>query len=72
MNQIKYLLIAAISLLLVSFSWHKPSLYIIGDSTVRNGDGSGSNRQWGWGTVIANWFDTGRISISTQASLVLR
>ncbi|RXK85778.1 rhamnogalacturonan acetylesterase [Filimonas effusa] len=67
MNKIKYLLIAALSLSLVSFSWHKPTLYIIGDSTVRNGDGTGSNSQWGWGSIIGNWFDTGKISISNQA-----
>lgn len=41
----------------------KPTLYIIGDSTVRN-----TNRpQCGWGEVIGELFDTTRISISNQA-----
>ena len=41
----------------------KPSLYIIGDSTVRN-----TNRpQCGWGEMIADFFDTTKISISNQA-----
>jgi hypothetical protein len=30
----------------------KPVFYIIGDSTVKNGDGTGKNNQMGWGTVI--------------------
>lgn len=33
-----------------------PTLYLIGDSTVRNGKGDGSNGQWGWGDRIAPFF----------------
>ncbi|MCJ8165939.1 rhamnogalacturonan acetylesterase [Pontibacter sp. E15-1] len=41
----------------------KPTLYIIGDSTVRNtGEGYG-----GWGSYIQELFDTTRISVSNQA-----
>lgn len=57
-------------LVLCSFAFlkkEKPVLYIIGDSTVRNGDGTGRNRQWGWGSFIANYFDTTRISIQNHA-----
>lgn len=45
----------------------KPVLYIIGDSTVRNGDGTGKNKQWGWGSFIANYFDTSKISVQNHA-----
>src|SRR6478735_9297777 len=45
----------------------KPVFYIIGDSTVRNGDGTGSNQQWGWGSFIAEYFDTSKISIRNHA-----
>lgn len=45
----------------------KPVLYLIGDSTVRNGDGSGRNLQWGWGSFIADHFDISRISIRNHA-----
>lgn len=45
----------------------KPVFYIIGDSTVRNGDGSGKNGQWGWGSVIAPYFDTSKISVQNHA-----
>ena len=41
----------------------KPTLYIIGDSTVRN-----TNRpQCGWGEKITDFFDTTRLGISNQA-----
>lgn len=41
----------------------KPTLYLIGDSTVRN-----TNRpQCGWGEMIGELFDTAQISISNQA-----
>lgn len=45
----------------------KPILYIIGDSTVRNGDGSGRNLQWGWGSFIADHVDTSRLGIRNHA-----
>jgi len=45
----------------------KPVLYIIGDSTVRNGDGSGKNQQWGWGSFIAGYFDSNKISVHNNA-----
>ncbi|WP_132054801.1 rhamnogalacturonan acetylesterase [Pseudocnuella soli] len=45
----------------------KPVLYIIGDSTVRNGDGTGSNNQWGWGSFVHLHFDTTKIEIQNHA-----
>lgn len=45
----------------------KPVFYIIGDSTVKNGDGTGKNNQMGWGTMIDAWFDTTQISIRNHA-----
>ena len=68
MKMIK-LLIPIVAVMLVSFTLiqTKPVLYIIGDSTVKNSDGSGRNGQWGWGTVIDVYFDTNRISIQNHA-----
>ena len=48
-------------------SKHKPVFYIIGDSTVKNGDGKNTNILQGWGSFIDDYFDTTRISISNQA-----
>lgn len=45
----------------------KPVLYIIGDSTVKNGDGSGKNGQMGWGTLIGAFFDTSKIQVQNHA-----
>ncbi|HSQ19046.1 MAG TPA: glycosyl hydrolase, partial [Blastocatellia bacterium] len=40
-----------------------PTLYLIGDSTVRNGSGDGANNQWGWGEPIAAYFDPAKIIV---------
>jgi lysophospholipase L1-like esterase len=44
-----------------------PSLFLIGDSTVRNGRGDGANGQWGWGDRISQFFDEGRINVVNRA-----
>lgn len=41
----------------------KPTIYLIGDSTVRNSD----KEQWGWGSVLPLFFDTGRIRVANHA-----
>lgn len=44
-----------------------PSIYLIGDSTVRNGAGDGANGQWGWGSFLAPYFDTSKVSVVNRA-----
>src|SRR5215475_9595382 len=44
-----------------------PTLYVVGDSTVRNGRGDGGNGQWGWGDVIGTYFDAGKINVVNRA-----
>lgn len=45
-----------------------PTLFLIGDSTVRTGSkGNGENGQWGWGAPIADFFDTTRINVQNRA-----
>lgn len=63
------IVILLFSMALLSFTMYerKPVLYIIGDSTVKNGDGTGKNGQWGWGTVIGKHFDTAKISVQNHA-----
>lgn len=61
--KIKVMLFFGVLLLAAFKDLSKPSLYIIGDSTVRN-----SNKEtWGWGTPIAALFDTSRIHVDNQA-----
>jgi lysophospholipase L1-like esterase len=44
-----------------------PTLWLIGDSTLRNGHGDGSNGQWGWGEPLVDLFDTARINVVNRA-----
>src|SRR5262249_55692405 len=44
-----------------------PTLFLIGDSTVRNGAGDGANSQWGWGEPIAAYFDPVKITVLNRA-----
>jgi len=56
--------LVAIVLLVAAFRQQdKPTVYIIGDSTVRNFN----NVQRGWGAYLGNYLDTTRIAISNQA-----
>ena len=67
MSRVKILLFIAIAGMAFTIQKHKPVFYIIGDSTVRNGDGSGKNGQVGWGSVIDVYFDTLKISVRNLA-----
>lgn len=61
-----FLLLAIVPVLCSSFVLRqneKPTLYLIGDSTVRNND----REQWGWGSLLPDFFDSTRITISNQA-----
>lgn len=48
-----------------------PTLFLIGDSTVRNGQddgqGKGPEGQWGWGHLIADYFDPAKINVVNRA-----
>jgi rhamnogalacturonan acetylesterase len=44
-----------------------PTLFLIGDSTVKNGRDLGGDGLWGWGSPIAAYFDTAKINIENQA-----
>jgi lysophospholipase L1-like esterase len=69
-KQIRNGIAIALLAVLTSFMFvkkEKPVFYIIGDSTVRNGDGTGKGQQWGWGSFMADHFDTNKISIRNLA-----
>jgi lysophospholipase L1-like esterase len=44
-----------------------PTLFLIGDSTVRNGQGDGNNGQWGWGEPLVALFDPTKINVVNRA-----
>ncbi|MEB2775431.1 rhamnogalacturonan acetylesterase [Algoriphagus sp. D3-2-R+10] len=45
----------------------KPTLFLIGDSTVKNGQGDGAGGLWGWGDFIAPYFDKEKIKVQNHA-----
>ena len=46
-----------------------PTLWLIGDSTVRNGTaGDGGNGQWGWGAPLVAFFDAAKINVVNRAA----
>jgi alpha-L-fucosidase 2 len=44
-----------------------PSIVLIGDSTVRNGGGDGSNGEWGWGEPLAKLIDPSCANVVNRA-----
>lgn len=47
---------------------NQPVLFLIGNSTMRNGTkGNGSNGQWGWGYFANKYFDEDKIAVENQA-----
>jgi len=63
------LLLAAVMVLSSAFTLLKerPVLYLIGDSTVKNGKGKGDGNMWGWGDYITGFFDKEKITIENHA-----
>jgi hypothetical protein len=64
------LIIAAVlfsSFIILKKDERKPTFFIIGDSTVKNGKGDGGGNMWGWGDLIAPFFDTSKIKIENHA-----
>ena len=45
----------------------RPSLVLIGDSTVRNGRGDGAGGQWGWGDFLGSAFDPAKLNVVNRA-----
>lgn len=45
----------------------RPTLYIIGDSTVKNGQGSGGGGLWGWGDMLVPYVDTTKLRVENDA-----
>jgi rhamnogalacturonan acetylesterase len=69
--QKKYVFIwSAVVTAWISFSFSqqdKPTLYLIGDSTVRNGAGRGDGGLWGWGHFIGTLLDTNKLHVQNNA-----
>ena len=44
-----------------------PTVFLIGDSTVKNGSGKGDGGLWGWGAFLGDHFDGARVRIENRA-----
>lgn len=62
-----WLVAAAITFLSFSLTEQRPTVHLIGDSTVKNGRGDGRNGQWGWGSLLAGYLDTTKVSVANHA-----
>ncbi|HYQ58368.1 MAG TPA: rhamnogalacturonan acetylesterase [Draconibacterium sp.] len=45
----------------------KPTIYTVGDSTVKNGQGDGAGGLWGWGDPLVQYFDTSMVNHENHA-----
>ena len=45
----------------------KPIVFILGDSTVKNGQGNGAGGLWGWGDPVVQYFDTSKVVVKNHA-----
>ncbi len=61
------LLLLALTITAASAAERLPTLYLIGDSTVKNGSGRGDGGLWGWGQVLAEHFDAEKVRIENRA-----
>ncbi|PTR01382.1 lysophospholipase L1-like esterase [Mucilaginibacter yixingensis] len=72
MKKYCYLLLCLVALCSSFVIYHeqrKPTIFLIGDSTVRHGShGNGDeDGRWGWGSFLHNLFDTTKVTIENRA-----
>jgi lysophospholipase L1-like esterase len=63
-------ILTCFSLLFFSFkelNYSKPVVYLVGDSTVKNGKGDGAGGLWGWGDYIGQFLDISQVTIENHA-----
>lgn len=67
MKLISFFLLSCLLVFGLQEATGKPTVYTIGDSTVKNGQGDGSGGLWGWGDPLVQFFDTSRIQMENHA-----
>ena len=50
-----------------SVNARKPTVFCVGDSTVKNGQGKGDGGLWGWGDYIDQFLDTTQVNVENHA-----
>jgi rhamnogalacturonan acetylesterase len=69
LNSFKWtlLLVVCASFTVAALTDKRPTLFIIGDSTVKNGKGKGDGNLWGWGSFLDRYFDTTKVAVRNYA-----
>ncbi|MGO4918584.1 rhamnogalacturonan acetylesterase [Maribacter spongiicola] len=71
MHTIKSVLLVVFSSVLfvhcTSSSNEKPTVYMVGDSTIKNGQGDGAGGLWGWGDYIGQFLDSTKVNVENHA-----
>ncbi|MEN3323214.1 rhamnogalacturonan acetylesterase [Mariniflexile soesokkakense] len=76
MKNLKFLVLFCLSTILIncksattstSQEVKTPTVYTVGDSTVKNGRGDGSGGLWGWGDFIGQFLDSTKVSLENHA-----
>jgi lysophospholipase L1-like esterase len=71
MNKIQKLIFLSFSLVIFACTAlkivNKPTVYLIGDSTVKNGRDNGAGGLWGWGHFIGDLFDARKVEFKNHA-----
>lgn len=65
--KLSFLILIAFALASFISLKQKPVLYIIGDSTVKNGSGKGGDGLWGWGSFLHEYFKLNKIDVDNRA-----
>lgn len=65
----KYIVLFVLLGIATAFTIQKqnPVIYLVGDSTVKNGSGRGEGGLWGWGDFLYTQFDTTKVRIDNCA-----
>lgn len=62
-----FLILTALAAVACAQDVRRPTLFLVGDSTVNNGSGKGDGGLWGWGAPIAGYFDAAKIAVQNRA-----
>ncbi len=70
MKPIQFLLVFLLSVTLICCQDEPkriPTVFTVGDSTVKNGRGDGADGLWGWGDFLAQYLDSTKIKLENHA-----